>query len=843
MQIMTAMVPIEIVAPWSAWWLEPEHLPAYFAGHSAPALKSDRKRWTDVSIGRIKKLGDGMPPDVLDGDFEKLLKAARQPQRYPVVRILARYMPKWPAVTEGRVLRSRLGARWFQDTRYTAGIERERFLQAASATASWIARHRRKPQMFSAWTESLSSWNCPENSMAEVLYDDGLRRRFFVVLERFADGLVEDELHLLIHTVAHVPEGREPDYFASVRGDAAEMDADGFDDEVRQAMVLSGGNLDYFGPLLRTISAAGQYSRDTFAAITAMSALFDAAGVPDAVRHMAAGKRERELRRLARRCRLLAAGGAPLPPVPVVDAPDTAWLSAYPEEFHPLLQRLARLDPAAPRTAGRILHRDYPARDRWRRELEHLAALPSPPEDVKRRVANLTRYLAAPPPVSPQRRETLQSRLAGALRRVAWANWSAALDGGVVQKLSSLLEVEANTPWLARAEIQDALLHLIEMKETRPLAAAILHRRMEPPPWDLRDLPQNADFLRRMRERGLAMEPWLDDGPFTAKLDGCAGPLHCGLERDPLEILHMGGHFQTCLSPGNTNFFSVFANIADVNKQVFYVRDAGGKVCSRTLLALTASGEILLFYTYAHLLQEEMEALTNRYVQDLAARMGASICRQGAVPTLVAGRWYDDGPTDPSGMLHQTLAATGFAARLAGIAPDEFLSQAAADLEPLGLHDLTVAWLLAQPQMKARPDLLHILARQAERLRLTTETATCLIANLREAGLDGSLGLLVPVAERLLMRRLREPYLYHLCDLLELIMDHDPARALRLLRRTRPPSVRRWDQTDGHILGAAAVLHRRLRRPTKARRLLAILEAQDPGAARRFRAMEPAEEA
>ena len=69
-------------------------------------------------------------------------------------------------------------------------------------------------------------------------------------------------------------------------------------------------------------------------------------------------------------------------------------------------------------------------------------------------------------------------------------------------------------------------------------------------------------------------------------------------EHDPLEIFQMGWHFSTCLSPGVFNFFSVFSNAADINKQVVYARDEQGRVVGRCLLALTEDGNLLTFEPY-----------------------------------------------------------------------------------------------------------------------------------------------------------------------------------------------------------------------------------------------------
>jgi hypothetical protein len=108
----------------------------------------------------------------------------------------------------------------------------------------------------------------------------------------------------------------------------------------------------------------------------------------------------------------------------------------------------------------------------------------------------------------------------------------------------------------------------------------------------------------------------------------------------------MGKYFKTCLSPGDINFFSVFSNIVDINKQVIYGRTRDGHVRARALIALNDDGGILTFYPYCNDNNINFKDVLKEFVHDLAVKMNTIVMSKGTVSTLIATRWYDDGPRD-----------------------------------------------------------------------------------------------------------------------------------------------------------------------------------------------------
>jgi hypothetical protein len=118
------------------------------------------------------------------------------------------------------------------------------------------------------------------------------------------------------------------------------------------------------------------------------------------------------------------------------------------------------------------------------------------------------------------------------------------------------------------------------------------------------------------------------------------------LEQDPLGILQMGNYFDTCLSFGQINAFSTVANACELNKRVIYAYDGAGKVVGRKLIGINRDGNLIGFYTYSTLGEENgkaLRAIFRRYCADFAQKCGLALAEEGTIPRLFAERWYDDG--------------------------------------------------------------------------------------------------------------------------------------------------------------------------------------------------------
>ena len=160
-------------------------------------------------------------------------------------------------------------------------------------------------------------------------------------------------------------------------------------------------------------------------------------------------------------------------------------------------------------------------------------------------------------------------------------------------------------------------------------------------------LPANRKWLKKATSRGVRLDVW----------DGCES--HRGIvdERevaiavvqDPVQVFLMGSYFNTCLSLGNCNEMSVLANAHDANKQVIFMRDRGGKVLARQLVAVSEGFGFTGYHCYVGVDHRDT-AKRNLYVSAMASycgrwarRCGLSLVDSGEPETISDLFWYDDG--------------------------------------------------------------------------------------------------------------------------------------------------------------------------------------------------------
>ncbi len=506
---------------------------------------------------------------------------------------------------------------------------------------------------------------------------------------------------------------------------------------------------------------------------------------------------------------------------------DASWIGEYPAWAAPSLRRLAEAEVAhGERLARRLLGDEVRGAQVMRRELAHLESLVERPQGVsdrmRRRIDNLRARLAAPRPTPASVREHLVAKVERAARRAKLGTLSAALDANVRRRLPAFLGLTEAPEWLftPRTLAQIAPLHAFDAP-MRSLAVRVLRLRAGQPPWDLRDEPANRQFLQRLTRAGVDMAPWLDGIGTTRVTTAKGAVVDLRLEDDPLEILDMGKHFSTCLTPGDINYFSTFANVADVNKRVLFARDPAGRVLGRCLLALTAAGGVVAFHAYAHDGELGFEAMVGEVAKDLAARMRAMVVAQGDVPRLVAPDWYDDGAVDLGHRFPFLQDGTEFRQSLATLLPSAFADEARRLFAPLPLGALTLPLLVALPEIDKRPELLVPLLpalAAAEGLPIATVgRAAALLARTQEAG-NAARALVPRIVARL--QDAADDDQGWMEGAVASVVEACPGEALRLLRATRARRVRGWsDEHDYRRLEMAARAYDALHRPRLALQL------------------------
>jgi hypothetical protein len=516
------------------------------------------------------------------------------------------------------------------------------------------------------------------------------------------------------------------------------------------------------------------------------------------------------------------------PPSPLPPGEKTpAWIKSYPRRLNPVLRLLASLHPAAQKRAARALKKDFPDDSRLQQEIMVLRQkLSDDPEQPKlaRRLAHLEQRLASPRPVSDQRLARLEEKLVRLVALHALAVWERDIDATLRPALAAEVMVADLPDWMLVPRQIQVVVELLTLPAAfRQLGLRLLRTRCGPPPWSLIDDPVNQQFINTMEQRGVRMEPWLNP-PAPRRFTGTNGRVvHLHFETDPLEIFQMGNYFNTCLSPGEFNFFSVFANAADVNKKVVYARNEQEQVVGRCLLTLTEEGSLLTFEPYCHDPALGFTEMIARVVTDLGAQMGAPIHLRGRVPALVAPSWYDDGPQDVTGRFEFLNPGSDFRNELPSMSPEAFLNELETLFTPLPFNSLSLPLIVELPELKEHPTLILPLIPYLEAEKALpdhTVLQAVKLANL--AGEEYFVHKVVRTwAPAYLQRSHRHRYLYPDTDLVMMLAEYDPSAALRFLRSSRPPGVRRDEEEEGWRREALAVAHENLARYALAQKLRA----------------------
>jgi hypothetical protein len=385
-----------------------------------------------------------------------------------------------------------------------------------------------------------------------------------------------------------------------------------------------------------------------------------------------------------------------------------AWILGFAADLNEALAELAATTPDAEKVALKLLGPAYRPPEEIHRELralrDQLRRQANPA--IRARIQSLESLLVARPTLSPQRIQTLRAKLGLASRRIHLEGWVAHLDAELRQRLPKMLglEIIPDTWW--QEPILKCLLAIVRLPgEFQTLARLVLKRRLGPPPWDLRDHEKNARFLAGLAHKGVRLEPWLEGiGAHSHAVPG-VGDVVLQLEADPLEVLRMGAHFQTCLSPFAFNYFSVMVNMADINKRVLYLRNPSGKVLGRCLLGLTAEGTLVAFFPYCHA-SIPFEAMVRDFTEELSSRMGVPVLADGRVPPLLSSRWYDDGGVDIHGRLQCLSYDSPFRQTLQAIPVDEFVPALLKAIHPFELDERLLPAVLDLHELRARPELV-----------------------------------------------------------------------------------------------------------------------------------------
>ena len=537
---------------------------------------------------------------------------------------------------------------------------------------------------------------------------------------------------------------------------------------------------------------------------------------------------EADCKTLAHLTRLVTVADGSIPDLPVASKASAPWMHRYPAEFGEHLKALRSFLPngEAQKRAAAILGKDFPDPEELQRELDHVLASSAraPSEKLTRRAAKLRGWIERPRIPSAVRLKNLERKLIAAVRQTRLEKWRSTIHEQASARLTQTLPgFQHRDKWLASPRLTPHVLGIAEMDKSRQRHPLWVLRHFDH--YDFRNEPANRKFVARLEAKGLDLGPWLDGIGTQTFLSNEKASLHLSLEDDPLEILEMGQHFRTCLSPDGCNYFSVYANLSDINKRIVYGR-TNGKVRSRCLLAISEEGTVLVFHPYSHESWTQFREAITAFAEHLAGEMGTVVTPQGTVANLVGPDWYDDGSIDVGSRFGFLREGSAFRNELAKIDPSQFRQRLFEEITTLDA--LTLPYLLHLDEFTQRPELVLPLfpeIQDNEEFLLVETLLRAAELGWRAGESDYSLTLLRRHGPGLL---LREPNFYLHWSTLWMLAQHEPSRALKILKKLRPRGVRSWNnETDRTRLLAGAESYYQLRRPNMARQLFQKLADRD----------------
>lgn len=484
-------------------------------------------------------------------------------------------------------------------------------------------------------------------------------------------------------------------------------------------------------------------------------------------------------------------------------------LFAYPESLHSSLELLGRYHPKAVQVAERILENIKANSAKLEQQRAYLQTKIAECTDeystnLKQRLANLERCLQQNEPIilSEQRLERLRGKLQHASLHEFFTAWETNCLQALQAQLHSAFDLEQIPPeWLADTNKLNSLLALANLEPAVRRVVGLLCQAQLQGAYPLVTAPANQAWLSRMQKRGLNTQVWVDGLKLKAELqlNNKTQTIFMRFATTIFEVFRMGDHFQTCLSRGGVNFFSVVANAADINKRVLYFFDEQQQVIGRCLLAISDQGQLLRFYIYSHLPHKALEPCLQLFVGELVKQMGVSLGSTGRIAKLVANDWYDDG-IESLNLEAEQAVFTRLSAQLERLTAENILTAVEQAFAPNTLNELGILSVLRWSALDTHFDLKLGLALGCLQNNLIGEAGLREVVHLllfpqqTEINLPEKMVAIWPLAETWLWRRLREDIL-NTADFnrmeMDLLIQQQPWQALRVFRFSKRRLERR----------------------------------------------------
>ena len=786
LDLVDLTLPDDLLGDWEAWWAEVRRLV--------------REGGVEVALETFYACANRTPPELESYHLIGCIQRANTPENRAFSREVRRTLRCLPA-SSGRALpRATLLDDWL-DAKEEHPQRIGPFMHAFRAFSSRL--HQDAPERFDAWLNVISRWppDLTEDILARVP-ERSLWPEVFEALSAVSSARADPDLWSIVFLVSLTRRAESATRCFVELAKAGREDCHVSDEVLRCAWSLD-RRPDRFAKIAAALDDHDGYHQEISELVTAAHTFLEGAGwagvagglvLDGEVKRLCdVGRRLAVTRALGGAVEGVADGATDAPFRPPGDGiPD--WAGRYPETLRPVLGTLSGVTDDAERIAGRVLGKDCPDPESVRREISALERrLTEHPDDprLSRRLRNLHARTESEQAVSPARLDRLKGKLERAVRRSLVVALENGLEAGIDVRLRRMLEVDALPDWMFEPPQLRVLAPMLRLSRAfRTLGLRLFRRRLGPPPWNLAEDPANQAFLARLDKRGVNLGPWLNPPPPSAWTGSNGRNVVLVFEDDPLEIFQMGWHFSTCLSPDDSNFFSVFSNAADINKHVVYARDERGRVVGRCLLALTEDGNLLTFAPYCHDPDLELGKMIGQLAATLALRMNRVLVPRGKVPCLAAPDWYDDGPRDPCGRFEFLNDGSPFRQCLPDIDCDGLVTRLEEEFEPLPLGSLALSLVLELSEFEKRPELIRPLLPRLEACKNLPDRAWMRAAHL--ARLAGALGFAHRVLREAGVRHvLRTHRQFRELDreAMTVLVELEPATALRVLRKTRPRGI------------------------------------------------------
>ena len=403
------------------------------------------------------------------------------------------------------------------------------------------------------------------------------------------------------------------------------------------------------------------------------------------------------------------------------------WINDYPKNFHENLKQINKITEKCEKKVNKIFSAHW-----WTKPMikTQIALLEKQLEKcnekqsqrLQPRLTNLRANLKNHKDITDTEKEKIQNKLDTLITKENYNGWKQRLFAVFKDHWVTFFQLQNDqlSQWFFSSDIIHKLMPIIDFNNhDKKLAIKVIQQRClsdNPHDWKFLEEEKNQQFIKHMNKSGFDMDKWINGCDAQVYQAKNSAPITLSIAQDPLEILNMGAYFKTCLSPTSFNYFSVFANIADINKQVIYAKNAKGKVVGRVLVGITQTGGLMIYHLYFHNAQQGFNKFAPQNIKDWAAQIGLTLTENGEVSTLVSTNWYDDGAITIDNGIDCFKKDSDFRKSLATLKADEFIQKLKQQLLPAKITPMTFSLLISLPELPQNNALYPILIDLAQQL-------------------------------------------------------------------------------------------------------------------------------